>query len=60
MKKKFFATSGMDGVRLISVRAETEAEARNEIKDQLERPGRYPIFLQWVRLGKWVTEVNGD
>ena len=37
--------------------AKTEAEARKEVARQLQKPGRRPIYLDWLAAGMEVMEV---
>jgi len=44
--------------RITSVMAKTEEEAKTQVEESLNRPGRYAILKAWVECGKVVREVD--
>lgn len=52
--KKFVAK--IHGARIISVSANSLEEASAIVHEELSRPGRNPIFVQWVANGKVLEE----
>ena len=55
--QKFVAV--INGARIMSILAVSKADAIAEVVDQLNRPGRYDVYRQWVATGmQFETEVK--
>ena len=49
-----------NGMRIISVGANSEQEARKEIKEQLSRPGRTDYLEAWKKDGSLVIDTTKE
>ncbi len=49
-----------NGLRIISVLAKDEAEARGKIKEQLSRPGRTGYLSAWEKDGSLIIDTTEE